>query len=134
MDFIRSKKSSMAIDMTPLIDVVFQLLVFFMLSSSFITPIIKLNLPKAVTQDKRDAQRVVVTIDKDGNFFVNRTPVSGAGLIAAIEAQLISASRKSVDLRGDGETPYKYFVKAMDCARQAGASQVNVVHGGGATK
>lgn len=130
MEFIRSKKPSLSIDMAPLIDIVFQLLIFFMLSSSFITPAIKLNLPKAVIQDKRQIERVVVSIDKDGKFYVNQQMTAAEDLTTGIGSHLATAALKSVDLRGDGDASYRYFVQAMDAARQAGATQVNILHGG----
>ena len=130
MEFIRSQKQSLSLDMAPLIDVVFQLLIFFMLSSSFIAPAINLNLPRDVIKDDRKIERTLVTIDKDGNFYVNKKAVTGGNLTAMIEDALFVAKKKSVDLRGDGEIPYRYFVEALDAARRAGATQVNIVHQG----
>lgn len=130
MEFIRSQKPTLSIDMAPLIDVVFQLLIFFMLSSSFLSPVMKLNLPRAVTQDKRETERVVVIIDKEGNFFINRNPVGQEGLQEAIAREIAVISVKTIDLKGDGDVAYRYFVQAMDAARQAGVSQINIVHEG----
>ena len=101
-----------------------------MLSSSFLSPVMKLNLPKAFTQDTRDTQRLVVTIDKDGNFFVNREAVAGEDLRETIARRITALAEKSIDLKGDGDVAYRYFVQAMDAARRAGASHINIVHEG----
>lgn len=130
MEFIRSKKSTLSLDMAPLIDVVFQLLIFFMLGSSFIRPAIKINLPKAVTQDKRDVERIVVSIDKAGVFFVNKNQVSEENLKNEIQGRISSGTGKSVDLQIDAEVSYRYFIKAFDALRQAGVSQINIAHEG----
>jgi len=130
MDFIRPKRVSLSLDMAPLIDVVFQLLIFFMLSSSFLTPALRLTLPKAVEQDERQPQRVVISVDKAREVFVNTTKTSMAELKGLLELRLASDPKKSVHLRGDAEMPYKLFVQIMDLARQAGARQINILHQG----
>lgn len=130
MEFIRPKKPTLSLDMAPLIDVVFQLLIFFMLSSSFIAPAMRLNLPKAATRDDRDVEKIVLSIDRSGGYFLNEAKVFSEDLRRGIAAKLSYAKKKSIDLRGDGDVPYRFFVKAMDEARQAGASQINIVHEG----
>ena len=130
MEFIRSKKPTLSLDMAPLIDVVFQLLIFFMLSSSFVAPAMRLNLPKAVTQDNREIEKIILSIDSAGGYFLNETRVAPNDLRREIAAKLSSAKKKSIDLRGDKDVSYRFFVKAMDEARQGGASQINIVHQG----
>ena len=114
--------------MTPMIDIVFQLLIFFMLSSSFLNPTLKLTLPKAVQHDKREPQQVVISADKAGNIYVNTQKVPKDALKAQLENRFAKDSKKAVHLRGDSEMPYKFFVEIMDIARQAGARQINIVH------
>lgn len=130
MEFIRPKKASLSLDMAPLIDVVFQLLIFFMLSSSFLTPALRLTLPTAVERDERQPERVIVSVDKGGEVFVNTTKTSMAELKGLLELRLASDPKKSVHLRGDAEMPYKLFVQIIDLARQAGARQINILHRG----
>lgn len=129
MEFIRPKKVSLSFDMAPLIDIVFQLLIFFMLSSSFLNPALRLELPKAVYQDRKIPEQVVISVDRSGAIFLNnqKTPISR--LKPQLETKLSQAgSKKSVHLRGDKDMPYKFFVEVMDIARQAGASQINIVY------
>ncbi|MBI4372758.1 MAG: biopolymer transporter ExbD [Candidatus Omnitrophica bacterium] len=128
MEFIRPKKISLSFDMAPLIDIVFQLLIFFMLSSSFLNPALKLSLPKAQIHDSKEPQQMVVSIDREGKVFVNKNQVSMTHLKTELERRLIQDSKKSVHIRGDQEMAYKYFVQVIDLARQAGAKQVNIVH------
>lgn len=128
MEFIRPKKSSLGLDMTPMIDIVFQLLIFFMLSSSFLTPTLRLNLPKAVTQDNRETEHVVVSVNKTGEVYINHTQSSMEALKLELEAVLTKTSKKYVRVQGDQDMPYKFFVQVMDLARQAGATQVHIAH------
>ena len=129
MEFIRPKKTSLALDMAPLIDIVFQLLIFFMLSSSFLVPSMKLTLPKAVQHDEKIPEQVVVSVDKDGAVYLNTVKTSMDELKSALALQWEhGATDKSVHIRGDQDMAYKYFVEVMNIARQAGARQVNIMH------
>lgn len=129
MEFIRPKKVSLSFDMAPLIDIVFQLLIFFMLSSSFLNPALKLDLPKAVKQDKREPEQFMISIDKSGSIFLNTRKTSIEALKELLRTEFGNQpSKKAVHLRGDKEMPYKFFVQVMDIARQAGAQQINIVH------
>lgn len=128
MEFIRPRKPSLGLDMTPMIDIVFQLLIFFMLSSSFLNPSLKLTLPKAVQQDTREPEKIVVSVDKTGNTFINTQKVAKDELKGQLENRFSGDAKKTVHLRGDAEMPYKLFVEVMDIARQAGAKQINIVH------
>lgn len=128
MEFIRPKKAGLSIDMTPMIDIVFQLLIFFMLSSSFLTPALKMNLPKADSKQAPEQQQIIVSIDREGHFFVNQQQVPQEQLREQLSPLVSASEKKAVFVRGDADMPYKYFVAAMDSARKAGATQVNVVH------
>lgn len=128
MEFIRPRKSSLGLDMTPMIDIVFQLLIFFMLSSSFLNPSLKLTLPKAIEQDKHEPEKIVISIDKTGSTFINTQKVARKQLKSHLETQFANEPKKAIHLRGDAEMPYKLFVEVMDIARQAGAQQINIVH------
>lgn len=128
MNFIRPKKVSLSLDMAPLIDVVFQLLIFFMLSSSFSNPALTLELPKAVTADQEQDERAVISVEKDGSLYLDSKLVSLEMLKPELEARLVNVPNRAVHLRGDQDMPYKFFVEVMDTARQVGARQINIVH------
>ena len=128
MEFIRPKRISLGLDMAPLIDIVFLLLIFFMLSSSFLNPALKLDLPQAVKHDVNEPQQVVVSIDRAGKIFINTIETSMNQFKTRLETKLAGDSKKSIHLRGDKDMPYRFFVQVMDLARQAGARQINIVH------
>lgn len=128
MDFVRSRKTKLSIDLAPLIDVVFQLLVFFMLSSTFIKPAISLTLPSAKVQDQAQTEHVSISINAQGEMFVNNARSSWETLQADVRQALDGKTQKAVHIKGDELMPYKFFVRAMDIARQAGAQQVHIVH------
>jgi len=128
MEFIRPKKIGLGLDMAPLIDIVFLLLIFFMLSSSFLNPALKLDLPQAVKHDTNEPQQVVVSVDHEGKIFINTIETSMTQFKSQLESKLADSPKKSIHLRGDQDMPYRFFVEVMDLARQAGANQINIVH------
>ena len=76
MKINRQRKPQMRMEMTPLIDCIFQLLIFFMLSSTFLTPSIRLSLPTAAAAGPPRGQQIIITLDADGQVFLNKQPSS----------------------------------------------------------
>ncbi|MCA9404099.1 MAG: biopolymer transporter ExbD [Candidatus Omnitrophica bacterium] len=128
MEIVRKRKSRLHIELTPLVDVVFQLLIFFMLASSFSKPAIELNLPRAVTVDPSTMEQVVVSISGNGAVAVNGTPVAEGEFPGMFAAALKASGQASVHIRGDSDVPYGEVLRIVDLARRAGAEQVNLVH------
>ena len=126
--FIRPKRVSERLDMAPLIDVVFLLLIFFMLTSSFLQPSIPLALPQAAAADEPPPAPVFVSVDESGLVYVNQEPVAREEFIAKLGAVLAGRDDRTVNFRGDRTMPYEVFVALMAEARQAGAVQFNIVH------
>ena len=115
-------------DMTPMIDCVFQLLIFFMLSSTFLTPSLELTLPKAASDELPEQEEVIVSLDAEGKVFVNQTEVQITGLREALEPVVAKSKKKIVTIRGDEGMRYEWFVKALAAAEASGAAHVNVAH------
>ena len=130
MQFVRQRRSAPGIDMSPLIDCVFQLLIFFMLSSSMLTPQIDMTLPQAATEDEAENPELAITVSKEGEFFVNSELVRREDLKERLIPLLSAAKKKVVTFAGDEKMPYEHFVWALDAARQAGAEHVDVAHQG----
>ncbi|MBZ0166259.1 MAG: biopolymer transporter ExbD [Candidatus Omnitrophica bacterium] len=129
MELIRARRQKLSMDLAPLIDVVFQLLVFFMLTSTFANPAIKLELPTAGAYDRtEDSQHLVVSVDEAGQMFVNDKPTDLERFPAEIEDILRRSRDKSVYVRGHKDMPYETFVKIMDQSKRAGAVQINILH------
>ena len=82
--FIRPKRASAGLDMAPLIDVVFLLLIFFMLTSSFLQPSIPLTLPKAAASDDPPPAPVFVSVDTSGAVYINQDAVPRGNFSAAL--------------------------------------------------
>ncbi len=126
----RRRRTKLAIDLTPMIDCVFQLLIFFMLSSSFQPPMIQLALPRASSNDGKLAADILVSVDAKGQFFVNQSNVASDKLEERLRDVIAGKKDSVVSFRGDRGIPYHLFVQVLDAARQAGAVNVNVLHEG----
>ena len=127
--FTRPRRLNATLDMAPLIDVVFQLLIFFMLSSSFITPNLPLVLPTVdVSVEPYDQAPTVVSVDEEKRIFINQTEVRMGKFEAVLAEQLRESEDKSIQFRMHEERPYREFVGLMNLAREAGATQLNIVY------
>jgi biopolymer transport protein ExbD len=129
--FVRQKKQEITVNLTPLIDVVFLLLIFFMVSTSFTRETqIKLDLPKAdVEALKTEQQSLEISIDKEGRFFVNGKGLVNASietLKRAIEPILNENKDVSVVISADANTPYQSVVTAMDATSQLGVTNLKM--------
>lgn len=121
------KKRSVLINVTSLIDVMFILLLFFMVSTSFLaTPAIKLELPKAKHAEVVRQRPVVVHIDVAGAIYLNDEPVGISLLEAALSGKLADAEDKSVVLKADSRVSHGTVVEVMDVIKGAGATRLVV--------
>ena len=125
----RLRRPVTSVDMTPMIDCVFQLLIFFMLSSTFLTPALSLDLPEAHAAPSSNAPPpLIVAIDAKGRLFVNQDETTFADLAGRLRPHLSQARDKVVLVRGDQAMPFQNFVKLYSAALEAGATRVDIAH------
>jgi biopolymer transport protein ExbD len=128
MQILRAKKTKLNMDMAPLIDVVFQLLIFFMLTSAFTNPAIKLNLPKSVASNSPLPEKIIVSIDQENRLYLNEALISLETLPQELSILMQRLNNKAIHIKGDGNIPYKNFVEVVGLIKQSGAEQINIVH------
>lgn len=126
--FTRPKRLTTSIDMAPLIDVVFLLLIFFMLTSSFTLPSLSLKLPTAQGQAETTPEVILVAVDAQGTINLQGHPVSLPLFQEKLRALTRGQTTAKVHFRGDQAMDYGLFVQLMDRARQIGVIQFNLVH------
>jgi len=124
----RQRRPSIRMELSPLIDCIFQLLIFFMLSSTFLTPAIQLTLPSATAGTSQNELEIIVTLSEEGDVYLNNTQTSLISLKSELQRMLTESSHKSVTIRGDQNMPYSAFLDALDIAKRSGAIHVNVAH------
>ncbi len=118
------------INLTPLIDVVFLLLIFFMVSTTFdTTSQLKIRLPEASENESQSSPRQIsLLIDADGRFFVNSRELvnrKSATLKAALE-RAMSGEKLPILIQSDAGSPVQSLVTAMDVVGQLGLVQVSI--------
>ena len=125
--FPRKKRKASILDMSPLIDCVLQLLIFFMLSSTFASPKVRIDLPEtSISRGTTQNDSIVVTAATDGGLFVNQSPVSLATMESFLRAELEKSESGRVVFRGDKSVSYGVFSKVMEAARRAGARKFDL--------
>lgn len=127
IDFGEHVPEKKSLDLTPMIDVVFLLLIFFMLTSIFAKPMLPLNLPKAETGQVAEEPQVTVSLLQDGTMRLDDQPIELAGLAAALAGRFGQSGPRELSLRADQGVPFGRVVKVMDLAKQAGAEEIAVV-------
>ena len=111
------------INVTSLIDVVFLLLLFFVVTSTFLErPGLDLSLPAASPTEVARRDEVTVELDADGATWLDGARLEAANLEGAIADALAAAGTERVVLEADERVPHGRVVEAMDAARRAGAT------------
>jgi len=127
----RKKRSDTAINLTPLIDVVFLLLIFFMVSTSFTRETqIKLELPTAdVEKMESKPESIEISVDREGRFFVNGNALANnqvETLKRALEPLVAENNSIPVIISADANAAYQSVVKALDATSQMGISNLQM--------
>ena len=128
-----SRRPQLALDLTPMVDVVFLLIIFFMVSTTFITleSGLPVDLPQASSAQNTTSDLPTVTITKDLEFFVSGVLVSEAQLVSTLQTVLSQSGLSVVVLRADKDVPYGVTVQVMDLIKQSGAQRIAIATGGG---
>lgn len=114
------------VDMVPMIDVVFQLVIFFMVSSTFkITPAIGLTLPESETAAPTEMSQLVVAVHSEDLIYLNDREVDLRGLADAFSADgIVPEAVGSVIVEGDRTVSYQLLVDVLDIVRLNGFRDV----------
>jgi len=125
------RRDDIDLNLTPLIDVVFLLLIFFMVSTTFEKQSkLKIMLPEATAAaEERTDNPITIGIDASGRYFINdRQLVNTQAKTLKLALMKIVADKKDVSLviRADAKTPHESVVKAMDVAAQLNLTQMSI--------
>ncbi|MDP8230898.1 MAG: biopolymer transporter ExbD [Candidatus Gorgyraea atricola] len=113
------------LDIAPLIDCIFLLLIFFLLTSNFIfQPGIKIDLPKAVTSEVVQENTLVITVTSDNRFYLNEAPITFAELKSKLKR--IAGKDKPILIKSDRDVALGKVVGIWDFCRDIGVTQVNI--------
>jgi len=129
MRFRREEEDSFAFDMTPMIDVVFLLLIFFMVSTVFVdfSKKMDINLPTSKSSSLDESTKTLeVEMSKDKKIFLSGKPVSLLGLETTLAKMEFKDKKPSVIIRADKSLPYGDVIQVMGLLQKKGIPDISV--------
>jgi biopolymer transport protein ExbD len=122
-----SSEDEASIDLTPIIDMSFIMLIFFIVTASFVKEAgIDVNKPGAVTAERKERASIFVAIDPEGSIWIDKRLVDVRAVRANIERLRAENPQGSVVIQADKESKNGILVQVMDAARQAGVENVSL--------
>ena len=133
----RRSGGTLVLEITPLIDVVFLLLIFFMLATSFDErSAFKIDLPKSTAaKTKSTLKEVQVLVDKEKNVYLRYTDNSGksqsekldlSSFVSVVSEKLNTSESKDVMISADKAIDYGFIVEIMSLLKESGATAINI--------
>lgn len=131
MNFKQSDDEEVSVGLTPLIDVVFILLLFFMVTTTFNRHAeLRIDLPEASAESNpSDEKKIEITIDAEGKYYVNGKEVLNTQkktLSTAIFKELDQEDDVPVTIRADAKTPHQSVITAMDALGNLGLTRLSI--------
>lgn len=131
MNFKRQQRESLDVNLTPLIDIVFLLLIFFMVSTTFTKEHhLSIDLPESSSTEQAEQNKTIeISITAEGTFAVDQKVLINSQietLKRALRKSLGDNKQKPVMLTADAKTPHSAVVMAMDAAGQLGLVNISI--------
>jgi biopolymer transport protein ExbD len=128
MKFRHPKKSDATFNLTPLIDVVFQLLIFFMVTTTFVSfeNRVKVNLPSGDFAAAGPSKNITVTITEDNTIYLNGRIIDPLKITERIATELKKTPGEIVILEADKNVLHGKVITVMDLLKKGGADQISI--------
>jgi biopolymer transport protein ExbD len=116
------------INVVPLVDLTFNLLIIFMLVTPLLETSINLKLPQATSGEVVDSPKTrVVSVERSGKIFLDDVPMGHDKLLTQIQKAVLKDPEIPVLVRADQDIPYRQFVKVVDVLKAAGVRKMGIV-------
>ena len=116
------------VNITPLLDIVFQLLLFFILTSALVQPVIELDLPESSQSSDHLEADLVISADREGRIYFNDRNIALSEVETALRAFAARNSGGEVIFRADGALPYKDFFAILEASGAAGIENFHLAY------
>jgi biopolymer transport protein ExbD len=116
------------IDITPLIDIVFQLLLFFILTSAMLQPALNIDLPDAKSENPAPNADMIISVDGNDSVFINDRAAAMDEVVLLLQSLAAKNPAAVVILNGDRAMRYGKFFEILDIARDAGIRNLNLAY------
>jgi len=128
MKFPHLNKKSARFDLTPLIDVVFLLLIFFMLTTTFVNleNRVKVNLPSGDFAAAESSENIIVTITENNTIYFNGKLIDPLKLTESVAAEIKEEPERTVVLEADTNVLHGKVIRVMDLIKKGGAERIAI--------
>jgi biopolymer transport protein TolR len=125
----RARRRAMAeINVTPFVDVMLVLLIVFMVTAPLLTVGVPVDLPKTQAQALgQDREPLSVTVKRDGNIYLQNTPIAADELVAKLTAIAANGYDQRIFVRGDRQVDYGRVMEVMGLLSAAGFTHIGLV-------
>lgn len=123
------REEDVRIEITSLIDIIFLLLIFFMISTTFISvPGMEVSLPQAeAVKLEREKKEITIVVNREGRIFLNKAPVASEDFLATLREKVSASGAETLAIvRGDKGVSYGLVVEVMDLVRKAGIQRLAI--------
>ena len=125
--FVEEEEEKSEVNLTPMLDVVFIMLIFFIVTASFVKEAgIDVNRPDAATAERKEKGNILVAISADDQIWIDRRLVDPRALRANIERMHAENPNGAVVIQADTKSTNGLLVQVMDASRQAGVKNVSI--------
>ena len=116
------------INMTPLVDVMLVLLIVFIITVPVMKHAVNVELPRATNEiQQTKPETVSLSVDAQGNYHWNQTPVQDKELITRLQAEAQKVPQPDLHIRGDKDVRYERVAQVMAAAQQAGIKKIGFI-------
>lgn len=128
MKFPHQNKKGASFDLTPLIDVVFLLLIFFMLTTTFVNleNRVKVNLPSGDFAAAESSENIIVTITENNTVYLNGKLIDPLKLTESVAAKIEEEPERTVILEADKNVLHGKVIRVMDLLKKGGAEKIAI--------
>lgn len=127
MKRIKREGEDAAIDLTPMLDVVFIMLIFFIVTTSFVKETgVDINRPSAATAQKKSKGNILIAIKPNGEIWIDKRQIDVRAIRANIQRLKAKFPTSSVIIQSDAEAKTGILVKVMDQIRLAGVQNISI--------
>lgn len=124
---VRQEEEDAAIDMTPMLDIVFIMLIFFIVTTVFVKQAgIDVNKPEGETAGKFKNANIFIAITEDGNVWLDRSEISLEAVKANLEKLLLEQPTDAVFIQADMKAKHGVVIEVMDQVKAAGIDKVAI--------
>lgn len=125
MQFSAPVKSHINLQITPLIDLMFIIVIFLLVSTTFVEqPAVKINLPRGRVSEKIDKQPFIITVDTHQNIYLNDAILDKKQLFSRLNDTHKETPQTTISLRADRTVNYGLAIEIIDLIKQAGFDKI----------